>query len=90
MSGGSWGYLYAREEVSEYTAATLRRAAARLRTFGDAQAATMAEDVAAMIDATFRELRRIAPELRAMEWIDSGDSSPADYSRDVATWRGRL
>ena len=81
MSGGSWNYLHS--QWRDGYGATFESVAERLKgTLG----ATEAAEIAALFREAEQRWEKFAGVLRAMEWVDSGDSSPEDLDEAVREW----
>jgi hypothetical protein len=74
LSGGSWNYLYRRhDEGSPVSPAEYERMAQRLAALGDESGARRLREVVALLREVLTLLDSMAPQMKAAEWIDSGD-----------------
>ena len=89
MSGGSWNYLYSRADDVEGYVATFKSVAGRLaaaETVNSLEAVHEARLIAEEFESAVGRWQRLRDVLHAMEWEDSGDSSPPDLSDAIDKW----
>jgi hypothetical protein len=87
MSGGSYNYLCNRYLSNDTE--DVERMAARLRELGHEDAAQRTEEVVGAMKLAASIQEELSDVWRAVEWIDSCDSSEGDERRAVEAWRAK-